>query len=128
MSAFVVEDQERQREMNKNDRWKVPKMILGGVQSVRTAFLSTEKQTMLESRAAGGLGHTSLRATKSSSPCRAHEHLGQDCARFVINLWIVTTRVSHLPSRESVCSKPTDVFWNWNSWENEFETLEIEMA
>lgn len=38
MSAFVVEDQERQREMNKNDRWKVPKMVLGGVQSVRTAF------------------------------------------------------------------------------------------
>lgn len=43
MSAFVVEDQERQREMNKNDRWKVPKMILGGVQSIRTVFLSTSK-------------------------------------------------------------------------------------
>lgn len=41
MSAFVAEDQERQREMNKNDRWEVPKMILGGVQSVRTAAFST---------------------------------------------------------------------------------------
>lgn len=38
MSAFVVEDQERQREMNKNDRWKVPKMTLGDVQSIRAAL------------------------------------------------------------------------------------------
>lgn len=40
MSAFVVEDQERQREMNKNDRWKVPKMTLGDVQSIRATLLN----------------------------------------------------------------------------------------
>lgn len=73
----MVEDQERQREMNKNDRWKVPKTTLGDVQSIRAALLNI-KYTALGSRATGGLGHTSPGATEPRSLCRAHQHLHQD--------------------------------------------------
>lgn len=67
MSAFVVEDQERQREMNKNDRWESAQNDTWRCAKCLASPNVSVEMHCYESSAIGSSAHTPSSATKHSS-------------------------------------------------------------
>lgn len=117
MSAFVVEDQERQREMNKNDRWEVPKTTLGGVQSVWPVQMSAWKCTAMKAEPQGAQLTPLTEPQSTALADRACGSLSHDPRVFCACL-----------PRKVQGQRLLQCVWNWSSpgQQSAFVALQIE--